>query len=146
MGELDKLNELQNKLDLLLKKQEVFSKEITELQKELSVLKGSKDNKPLEKEPIVEEPVIKEAAFKNTEITEAPKGFFRDINHRGLGGVCSGLGNYLGINRYLVRFLWILLSLFFGIGFLLYFILWLAVPKSKQAISSYQKPIQKHFS
>lgn len=143
MGELDKLNELQNKLDLLLKKQEVFSKEITELQKELSVLKGSKDNKPLEKEPIVEEPVIKEAAFKNTEITEAPKGFFRDINHRGLGGVCSGLGNYLGINRYLVRFLWILLSLFFGIGFLLYFILWLAVPKNKQAISSYQKPIQK---
>ncbi|WP_338355926.1 DUF2339 domain-containing protein [Yeosuana marina] len=142
MDEQGKLSELQNKLDLLLKKQETFSKEITELQQELILLKGSKTSESVKKEPVVEASVATDSTTKKPEVNETPKGFFRDVNHRGLGGVCSGLGNYLGLNRYVVRFLWILLSLFFGIGFFLYIILWIAVPKTNQA-KSYQKPIQK---
>ena len=108
MDKQGKLSELQNKLDLLLKKQETFSKEITELQQELTLLKGSKTSESVKKEPVVEASVATDSTTKKAEVNETPKGFFRDVNHRGLGGVCSGLGNYLGLNRYVVRFLWIL--------------------------------------
>ncbi|MFH4966006.1 DUF2339 domain-containing protein [Gaetbulibacter sp. M235] len=138
MDNQNKVDELQKRLDLLLKKQEVFSKEINDLQKELNLFKISEKQQEIEKAPVVEKTSFKEKAES---VTETHKGFFRDVYHRGLGGVCSGLGNYLGINRYLVRFLWILLSLFFGIGFFLYLILWIAVPKIKKEATS-EKSIQ----
>lgn len=138
MDNQNKVDELQKKLELLLKKQEVFSKEVNDLQKELNLFKISEKQQEVEKAPVVEKTSFKEKAES---VNETRKRFFRDVYHRGLGGVCSGLGNYLGINRYLVRFLWILLSLFFGIGFFLYLILWIAVPKIKKEARS-EKSIQ----
>ncbi|NCP83308.1 MAG: DUF2339 domain-containing protein, partial [Bacteroidetes bacterium] len=128
MNHQDHINDLHKKLDLLLKKQEAFSKEVAELQNELKLLKAYEKQQPVEKKTLVEEPTFKDTISTNA---ENRKGLFRDTYHRGLGGVCSGLGNYFGMNRYVVRFLWILLSLFFGLGFFLYIILWMAVPKSK---------------
>ena len=138
MNNQEKINNLLQKLDLLMQKQEAFSKEVAGIKEELTQLKSPDEQTP-EK---IKKPNTKEIPEK---VTEAPKGFFRDTPHRFIGGVCAGLGNYLGINRFLVRILWILLTLFFGIGFFLYLILWLAVPKIKTEIT-YQKPIQKPSS
>jgi uncharacterized membrane protein len=138
MDNQNRVDELQKKLELLLKKQEVFSKEVADLQKELNLFKTSEKQQTVEKNPIIEETTFTEPIAANA---EPSKGLFRDTYHRGLGGVCSGLGNYLGINRYLVRFLWIPLSLFFGIGFFLYIILWIVVPKIKKEATT-KKPIQ----
>ncbi|HEY5689751.1 MAG TPA: DUF2339 domain-containing protein [Yeosuana sp.] len=138
MDAQEKINDLLKKLDLLLQKQEVFSKEVAGIKEELIHLQSSakqapeKPEKPIENKQTIEIP---------EQVIESPKGFFRDTPHRFIGGVCAGLGNYLGINRYLVRVLWILLSVFFGIGFFLYLILWIAVPKIKTEIT-YQKPVQ----
>ncbi|OFX18113.1 MAG: hypothetical protein A2033_03575 [Bacteroidetes bacterium GWA2_31_9] len=52
--------------------------------------------------------------------------FFRDIDDRVLGGVCSGLGAYFGIDTVIIRILMILL--FFGFGPVLYIILWVVIP------------------
>ena len=139
MDNQEKINNLLQKLDLLMQKQEAFSKEVAGIKEELIQLKSSAQQAPKQTEKPIEKPELKEVP---TKVAETPKGFFRDTNHRFIGGVCAGLGNYLGINRYLVRFLWVLLSFFFGIGFFLYLILWMAVPKIKTEIS-YQKPIQK---
>mgnify|MGYP003630626895 CR=1 FL=1 len=147
MSEQKKINELLNKLELLLKKQEAFSKEVSDIKQEISRLKTTifKDSEHPE---VLEEPVLTETkeAEKKVFTPKQPKtttatvnGFYRDVYHRGIGGVCSGFGNYLGINRYVVRFFWILMTLFFGVGFFLYIILWLAVPKIKQA-GLYQRP------
>jgi uncharacterized membrane protein len=138
MDNQNKVDELQKKLDLLLKKQEAFSKEVADLQNELNLFKTSENQQLVEKKPLVETPNFKE---RNEAKDKEGKGLFRDVYHRGLGGVCSGLGTYFGINRYVVRFFWILLSLFFGIGFLLYIILWIAVPKIKKEVAT-EKPIQ----
>jgi len=46
-----------------------------------------------------------------------------------LGGVCGGLGRYLSIDPTLVRLFFVLLALADGIGLLLYFILWVIVPR-----------------
>ena len=138
MDNQEKINNLLEKLEHLAKKQEVFSNEVADIKEELIQLKSSAQQVPEKIEP-VEKTETKKIPEKVAEIS---KGFFRDTNHRFIGGVCAGLGNYLGINRFLVRIVWILLTLFFGIGFFLYLILWMAVPKIKTEIT-YKKPVQK---
>lgn len=54
-----------------------------------------------------------------------------------LGGVCGGLGDYMGIDKVIVRILFILLAIFGGSGVLVYIILWIAIPE-QNAASVYQ--------
>ncbi len=56
---------------------------------------------------------------------------FRDENNKLLGGVCAGIANYFGIDKIIVRILFIL---GFGITFIPYLILWVAVPSSASTI------------
>jgi len=50
-----------------------------------------------------------------------------------LGGVCGGLGEYLGIDSTLVRLFFVLLTLARGVGLLIYLVLWLITPRRGQA-------------
>ncbi len=51
---------------------------------------------------------------------------FRDEHNKILGGVCSGIGNYLRIDPWIVRILFIIS----GIGILAYLILWIFIPSN----------------
>lgn len=55
------------------------------------------------------------------------KRLYRDENHKILGGVCSGLGNYFGIDPVIVR---IIAIICFSVVLIPYIILWIAVPSS----------------
>lgn len=46
-----------------------------------------------------------------------------------IGGVCGGLGNYLGVDPILFRFLFVVLLFGADFGFLLYLLLWIIVPE-----------------
>ncbi len=46
-----------------------------------------------------------------------------------VGGVCSGLGKYLGIDPTLVRIFFVLLALASGAGVWIYLLLWVIVPR-----------------
>lgn len=60
--------------------------------------------------------------------------FTRSALDRILGGVCGGLGEYLGISSWWVRFGFIgLIAFTLGAGVLLYFVLWLAIPEQTLA-------------
>lgn len=50
-----------------------------------------------------------------------------------IGGVCGGLGQYLGIDSTIVRLFFVLLALGNGVGALIYLLLWLIVPREGQA-------------
>jgi phage shock protein PspC (stress-responsive transcriptional regulator) len=56
-----------------------------------------------------------------------PKRLYRDEQNKVLGGVCSGIANYFGIEPLVVRILWFFLI---GINILAYLILWIAVPST----------------
>ncbi|MCI5054797.1 MAG: PspC domain-containing protein [Flavobacteriales bacterium] len=56
---------------------------------------------------------------------------YRDPDRRVLGGVCAGIGHYFGIDPVWLRLLWIVGVLFFGTGFFLYIIFWIAMPEAK---------------
>jgi len=64
------------------------------------------------------------------ERTTGPRRIYRDPDNRMIGGVCSGLGAYLGIDTVIMRILFILF-LIFGVGFLVYIILWIVVPEAR---------------
>ncbi len=45
-----------------------------------------------------------------------------------VGGVCAGIGEYLGIDPTIVRIIYVLMIFFAGFGIILYLILWLIMP------------------
>ena len=57
---------------------------------------------------------------------------FRSETDKMIGGVCGGLGPYLGIDTTLVRIFFVLLALAEGVGVLLYLALWLLLPGEGQ--------------
>jgi phage shock protein PspC (stress-responsive transcriptional regulator) len=59
-----------------------------------------------------------------------PRRIFRDPDDRMIAGVCSGLGAYMGIDPVIMRILFVLF-LIFGVGFLVYIILWIVVPEAR---------------
>jgi phage shock protein PspC (stress-responsive transcriptional regulator) len=58
------------------------------------------------------------------------KKLYRDGKDKILGGVSSGLGYYFGIDTAWVRIIWILITLIFGTGILVYIVLWIILPEA----------------
>lgn len=65
---------------------------------------------------------------------ENSKRLQRNTQDRVVGGVCSGLADYFGIDTALMRVVFAIL-LFAGVGFLAYLIFWIVMPAAKSAES-----------
>ncbi|MEZ5011094.1 MAG: PspC domain-containing protein [Bacteroidales bacterium] len=68
---------------------------------------------------------------------------FRDPDQAIIGGVCSGLGNYLRIDPVWIRILFVIFSIVYLSGVFIYIVLWIALPKATlphqgRDISSYR--------
>jgi len=52
-------------------------------------------------------------------------------NNRIIAGVCGGLGRYLKVDPTIIRFLWVLVTLFTGIfiGVIAYIAAWIIIPE-----------------
>ncbi|HUH25534.1 MAG TPA: PspC domain-containing protein [Flavobacterium sp.] len=59
------------------------------------------------------------------------KKVYRDGEKRILGGVCSGLGHYLNVDPVWIRIIFLLLLFLYGTSVLVYFILWIIIPKAR---------------
>jgi phage shock protein C len=59
-----------------------------------------------------------------------------------LGGVCGGLGEYLGLDPTLVRLFFVILALGTGIGVFLYILLWIVVPVEGAALRTLEEGAQ----
>jgi len=58
---------------------------------------------------------------------------YRDGDNARLGGVCSGLAAYLNVSVVLIRLIWVCMILFYGTGFLFYFLCWIIIPEARTA-------------
>ncbi len=63
--------------------------------------------------------------------TNEPRRLYRDENHKVIAGVCSGIANYFGIDPVIIRILFLVT---FGVTFVPYLILWVAVPSSASTV------------
>ena len=56
--------------------------------------------------------------------------FYRDVDRRSIGGVCSGIAAYFNLDITLVRVLFVALFLCASSGFWIYVVLWIIAPKA----------------
>lgn len=74
------------------------------------------------------------------------KKLFRDPDQKILGGVASGISHFFGLNPLLVRILFLLVTVFSGIGILAYLILWIVIPKAQSSVEKLMMKGEKiHF-
>jgi phage shock protein PspC (stress-responsive transcriptional regulator) len=59
------------------------------------------------------------------------KRMYRNSEDKIIGGVCSGIAAYLDTDPVLFRILFVLSAVFFGVGFLIYIALWIALPEAR---------------
>ncbi len=57
------------------------------------------------------------------------KRLYRSEDDRILAGVCSGIGDYFRIDPVLIRVIWVIGSLMWGGGILIYLLAWILIPK-----------------
>jgi len=56
---------------------------------------------------------------------------YRDPDTRIFGGVCGGMGEYWHIDPLILRVLFLIAFFGFGIGLLIYVLLWIVIPVAK---------------
>ena len=62
---------------------------------------------------------------------DARKRIYRDPNSKVIGGVCGGLGEYFRVDPLIFRIIFIISFLIYGVGFLIYILLWIVVPEAR---------------
>src|SRR5436190_61325 len=75
--------------------------------------------------------------YTYTETRRRKRRLYRDSSDKFIGGVCSGIANYLNTDPAIIRILFAIITFGgFGVGFLIYIILWMVLP---EASSPYEK-------
>lgn len=59
------------------------------------------------------------------------KKMYRDPDNKVLAGVSSGVAAFFGVDVTLIRVLFVVFTIFFGTGLVVYIILWIALPEAK---------------
>lgn len=62
---------------------------------------------------------------------KAPKKLYRDMDNKGVAGVCAGLSLYFNVDVTILRIIMLVVLFAGGSGFWIYLVLWIAVPKAE---------------
>lgn len=73
------------------------------------------------------------------------KRLYRSSTDVVLGGVCGGLGDYVGIDPVLIRLLFVFLAVVNGFGVMLYLILWIILPEKERVGESHEDVIRENI-
>lgn len=120
--------------ELFLEKMENERQVITQKEvDEVINIMGQPEDYMIDEDIFEDEP---KAAKRSTSATSRVKKLYRDMDQKYIGGVCSGLEYYLGIDALWIRLIFILLGVFTGFGIIAYILLWILVP---EAVTTSQK-------
>ncbi len=124
-GESEILTDIENRMAELFQEKLLPGKEVINLAdaKEVIEIMG-------EPEEIGEEET---APAMPSPYSSRGRRMYRDPSNQRIAGVCSGLAAYFKIDPLLVRILFVVFTLAYGAGILIYFVLWAAVPEARTA-------------
>jgi len=105
-------------------KQVITAEDVSQL---MVIMGNVNDFKAAEENEFAGEQPKKESQAKSAQ-SSAPKKLVRDQSNKVLGGVCSGLAHYFGIDPVWPRLIFALLTLGYGGGLIIYIVLWIALP------------------
>ena len=60
------------------------------------------------------------------------KRIYRSRSDKVIAGVCGGLGEYFGIDRVLIRIVWVVTVICAGTGILAYILAWILITKEPE--------------
>lgn len=60
------------------------------------------------------------------------KRLYRSTRSKKIAGVCSGLGEYFNIDPTLIRIFFLLITIFWGFGVLVYLVCWISMPRKEE--------------
>jgi phage shock protein C len=69
----------------------------------------------------------------------------KSSTNRVIAGVCGGLGEYFGVDATFVRLLFVLLTIFQGIGLLAYIVLWIVMPRESSLDLAPRDVVRENF-
>jgi phage shock protein C len=73
------------------------------------------------------------------------KKLIRTRDGRIVAGVCSGIGDYLGVDANVIRLIFALITVFTaGLGILLYLVAWVVIPEEGEPASIAEKMTKKN--
>jgi len=93
---------------------------------EVITIMGQPEDYMVDEDIFEDEPKLKTESTGRAKV----KKLYRDIDHKYIGGVCSGLEHYLGFDALWIRLIFICLAIFTGFGFVAYILLWILVPEA----------------
>jgi phage shock protein C len=82
----------------------------------------------------------------NESSSNGTKRLYRPQNGRVVSGVCAGLAAYFGVDPTLVRLAFALLTVFGGLGILLYLFAWVVIPDENDGTSIAESFVNKRRS
>ena len=107
---------------------------------------------------MVDEEIFDDAPQYRSRPRTSSKKLFRDGDDKFLGGVCSGLAHYIGMEPIWMRIIWLVIAFGFGVGFFIYPLLWILIPVAETTteklqmkgepvnISNIEKKIREEFN
>jgi len=120
--------------ELFLEKMENERQVITQKEvDEVINIMGQPEDYMIDEDIFEDEPKAYKTASSTT---SRVKKLYRDMDQKYIGGVCSGLEHYLGLDALWIRLIFILLAIFSGFGIVAYILLWILVP---EAVTTSQK-------
>ena len=78
------------------------------------------------------------AAAPSNDLVQEFNRLRRSRNDRWLGGVCGGLGRASGMDAWIWRLVFVLFTLTFGFGVVIYLLLWIFVPDEEIGITKHE--------
>jgi len=67
---------------------------------------------------------------------QSDKRLYRQSKDKMIAGICSGFGEYFGIDPVIVRILFVISLFMITMGFWIYIILWIIIPNDTQKLNS----------
>ena len=64
----------------------------------------------------------------------AKKMLYKDRENKMLAGVCAGLADYFAIDPTIVRLVWAIFAMLYGIGVLIYIAAWIVFPDKNEVV------------
>lgn len=67
-----------------------------------------------------------------------PRRIYRSGQNKLIGGVCGGFAEYFNLDVTLMRVIWLLITIFGGVGLMLYLVCWIIIPLNPAQVTTPQ--------